>query len=60
MSNINQYFNKISKKRDLSGEYNPEEDKKKPEKEVSQLETLMPLRIKYSNNKRYFRSVRIS
>ena len=51
MSNINQYFNKISKKRDLSGEYNPKEDKKKPEKEVSQLETLMPLCIKYSNNK---------
>ena len=51
MSNINQYFNKISKKRDLSGEYNPKEDKKKPEKEVSQLETLMPQCIKYSNNK---------
>ena len=30
MSNIDKYFNKISKKRDLSGESNPEEDRKKP------------------------------
>ena len=29
MSNINKYFNKISKKRDLSGDSNPEEEKKK-------------------------------
>ena len=28
MSNINKYFNKISKKRDLRGESNPEEDRK--------------------------------
>ena len=28
-SNSNKYFNKISKKRDLSGESNPEEDRKK-------------------------------
>ena len=28
MSNINKFFNKTSKKRDLSGESNPEEDKK--------------------------------
>ena len=29
MSNINKYFTKISKKRDLSGESNTEEDRKK-------------------------------
>ena len=29
MSNINKYFNEISKKRDLSGESNPEKDRKK-------------------------------
>ena len=29
MSNINKYFNKISKKRDLSGDSNPEEERKK-------------------------------
>ena len=29
MTNINKYFNKISKKRDLSGESNPKEDRKK-------------------------------
>ena len=28
-SNINKYFNKISKKRDLSGESNPEEERRK-------------------------------
>ena len=28
MSNINKFFNKTSKKRDLSGESNPEQDKK--------------------------------
>ena len=28
MSKINKYFNKISKKRDLSGKSNPEEDRK--------------------------------
>ena len=29
MTNINKYFNKIFKKRDLSGESNPEEDRRK-------------------------------
>ena len=47
MSN-NKYFNKISKKRDLSGECNPEEERKKTEKEVLQPTIMMPLRIKYS------------
>ena len=28
MSNIHKFFNKTSKKRDLSGESNPEQDKK--------------------------------
>ena len=48
-SNINRFFNKTSKKRDLSGESNPEEDKKRPEGEVLQLAILMPLRMKYYN-----------
>ena len=49
MSNIDKYFNKISKKRDLSGESNLEEDRKKPEKEVPQSAIMMPLRMRYSN-----------
>ena len=49
MSNITKYFNKISKKRDLSGESNPEGDTKKPEKEVPQPAIMIPLRMKYSN-----------
>ena len=49
MSNINKHF-KISKKRYLSGESNPEEDrKKKPEKEVPQPVIMIQLRMKYSN-----------
>ena len=46
MSNIGKYFHKISKKRDLSGEYNPEDGRKKPEKEVLQPAIMMLLRMK--------------
>ena len=49
MSNINKYFNKISKERYLSGESNPGEARKKPENEVLQPAITMPLRMKYSN-----------
>ena len=44
MSNINKYFNNISKKRDLSGDSNPEEEKKKLEKEaLQQARTLLQI-----------------
>ena len=46
MSNINKKFNKISKKRDLSGQKRIE---KKPEKEAPQPAIRMVLRMKYSN-----------
>ena len=49
MSNINKYFNKISNKRDLSGESNSEEYRKKSKKEVPQSSIMMALRMKYSN-----------
>ena len=47
VSNINKYFSEVFKKRDLSGESNPEEDKKMPEREDLQLAIMMPLGIKY-------------
>ena len=49
MSNISKQFNKISKKRELSGKSNPEDDRKKLEKEVSQPAIKMALNIKYSD-----------
>ena len=50
MSNISKYFNKISKKRDLSGvSLIQKRIEKKAEKKVPQPAIMMPLRMKYSN-----------